>query len=94
MGKNKLYHDSIIFWKTKKVIKIGGICNKYDIITIQETRVALVGTKTKIILEMVPQKIELEARLLKAATIRINKMIEKKWIIVRYWWGNVEGSYK
>ena len=76
------------------MIKIGGICNKYDILTIQEKRVALVGNKTKIILEMVPQKIELEARLLKAATIRINKMIEKKWIIVRYWWGNVEGSYK
>ena len=58
------------------MIKIGEICNKYDILIIQEKRVALIGNKTDIILEMVPQKIELEAGLLKAAIIRINKMIE------------------
>ena len=65
------------FLKNQKVIKIGEICNKYDILTLQEKRVALIGNKTNIILEMAPQKIELEALLLKAATIRINKMIEK-----------------
>ena len=63
--------------RTKKVIKVGKISCKDDILIFEKKRVVLIGNKTKRSLEMTTQKIELEKRWLKATNIPIEKRIEK-----------------
>ena len=73
--------------RNQTILKVGKICDKDDILTVQEKRVPLIGNKKKGTLETNPWKIELEARKLKSSTMRIKKRIKKgKIIIVRYWW--------
>ena len=59
------------------MIKVGKVFSKYDILTVEEKRVALVGNKTNISLETNPWKRELYARQLKKSKMRIKKIIEK-----------------
>ena len=61
--------------KTKKLIKVGGISGKYDILKVEEKQVALIENKTKWVLKMTQWQGELEARLLKAVKMRITKQI-------------------
>ena len=51
--------------RTKKVIKIGKISDKYDIITVGK-KISLFGNETKISLEMTPKQREIQVRRLKA----------------------------
>ena len=76
MWKNGLYYGLKI-GKNQTSDQGWEICNKDDILTVQEKRVALIGNKKKIIFEMTLRKRELEAKLLKTATIRIKKRIEE-----------------
>ena len=59
------------------MIKDGKISGKYEILTVEEKRVSLIGNKTKISLEMNPWKIELEVRRLKAPKMMIKKLLGK-----------------
>ena len=43
---------SYILGRTKKVIKVGKIRGKYDVLVFEEKRIALIGNKKKINLEM------------------------------------------
>ena len=45
--------------RTKKLIKVGKICGKDDILNVQEKQVTLIGSKKKRSLEMNPRKREL-----------------------------------
>ena len=63
---------------TKKFLKVGEICDKYDISTVQDKRVSLIGNKTQRSLEMTPRQRYLEAIWSKAARTRIKKLIKKK----------------
>ena len=63
--------------KMQKVIKVGKISDKDDILTLEEKRISLIENKTKRILEMTQGKSELDARRLNAYKMRIKKRIEK-----------------
>ena len=58
------------------MIRVGKGSEKYYILTVEEKRIAIIGNKTKRILEMAPGQRELEARRLKASKMRIKKRIE------------------
>ena len=45
--------------RTKKVIKVGEISEKCDILTVEEKETSLIGNKTKVILEINPRQREL-----------------------------------
>ena len=60
------YHMVQNLVRTKKVIKVGEISEKDDILTIEKIIIALILNKIKISLEMTPSQIELELRRLKA----------------------------
>ena len=62
---------------TKKVIKVGKISGKSDILTVEDKRIALIINKTKISLGMTPIQIQIEAGRLKAAKIRFKNKTEK-----------------
>ena len=47
------------FGRTKKVIKVGKISEKDEMLTVEEKRISLIGNKTKRILEMTPEQREL-----------------------------------
>ena len=64
--------------KTKKIIKVGEISEKDDILTVGKKWISLIGNKTKRSLEMTPWKIELEPRLLKVSKMWIQKRLEKE----------------
>ena len=51
--------------RTKKVIKVEKISEKYDILTVEEKLIPFIGKNTKRRLEMTPRQIELESRRLK-----------------------------
>ena len=57
----------------KKILKVGKIGAKYDILTVHNKQVAQIYNKTKRIPEMTPWKREVESRRLKVAKIRIKK---------------------
>ena len=42
--------------RTQKVIKIGKISDKYDILTVEEKQISLIGDETKISLETTPKQ--------------------------------------
>ena len=65
--------------RTQKVIKAGKISGKDYILTVEEKQVAHIGNKTKISLEMTPGQRYLEARRLKAAKMRMKKLINIWW---------------
>ena len=46
--KNRLSHGSHIFGRTKKVIKVGKISERYGILTVEEKRTSLIGFNTKV----------------------------------------------
>ena len=78
--------------RTKKIIKVGKISGKDDILTVEEKRISLIGHKKKISLEITPEKIGSEARRLKASKMRIKKLIEFVFqILVETY---AEGSYR
>ena len=64
--------------RTKKVIKVGKISGKYDILPVEEKSVALIRNNIKRILEMKKWQRELEAIWLKAVKMHIKKRIEKE----------------
>ena len=64
--------------RNKKDLKVGKISTKYGILTVQEKKVAHDINKIKIILEMNPWKIEVEARRLKESNMSIDKQMEKE----------------
>ena len=59
------------------MIKVGINSCKYDILTVEEKRVALIVDDTKISLEMTPYQRELEERCLRASKMWIKKLIEE-----------------
>ena len=75
--------------RTKKVIKVGTVSEKDDILTVEEIRIPLIGNGTKIILEMTPEQIELEARQLKVSNMRIKKKIEEEKELLSYIGGKI-----
>ena len=64
--------------RTRKVVKVGKISGKYDILIVEEKRVSLIVNKTKIILEMTTWERDIYARRLKSSKMRIKKRIEKE----------------
>ena len=76
IGKRTGYHMVYILARTKNMIKVGKVSEKYDILIVEGKLIALIGKETKIILEMTPGQRELETRLLKASKRRIKKRIE------------------
>ena len=57
----KMVKEQAITWykkqgRIKKVLKIGKICDKDDILTVQENQVSLFGNNTKRVLEITPCK--------------------------------------
>ena len=64
--------------RTKKVIKVGKISDKYDILPVEEKSVALIRNNIKRRLEMKKWQRELEAIWLKAVKMQIKKRIEKE----------------
>ena len=62
---------------TKKVIKVEKISEKYDISTLEEKQISLIGKKKKGSREITPGQIELVARWLKASKMFIKKRIKK-----------------
>ena len=59
IGKIIGYHMVQNIGKNQKMIKVGKISEKYDILTVEEKLIPLIGNKTKRSLEMTPGKIEL-----------------------------------
>ena len=59
--------------RTKRVLKIGEIGAKYDIVTVKEKKIAHRGNNTRRRLKMASWNKEVEALYLKASNIRINK---------------------
>ena len=70
--------------RTKKVIKVGKVSGKYEILTVEENQISLIGNNTKRILEMNPKEIDVEVRRLKASKMRIINELKERRIIVRY----------
>ena len=64
--------------RTEKVINVGKISDKDEILKVEDKQLYLIGNKTKGSLEMNPWKRELETRRSKAANMRIEKRIEKE----------------
>ena len=64
--------------RTERVLKVGKISAKDDILTVQEKQRSRIGNRTKRSLEMTARKIEPEERRLKAAKMRTKKRIEKE----------------
>ena len=64
--------------RTKKVIKVGRISAKDDILTVKERKVSHIVNNTKLSLEMTSSKREADSRQLKVANMRIKKRIKKK----------------
>ena len=62
--------------RTKTFLKVGKVCDKDDILTVQEKIVALIDNKTNRRLEMNPRQRELEARWLKVSKMCIKKLIK------------------
>ena len=62
---------------TRKVIKVGKISEKDDILTVEGKQAVLIGSKTQRRIEMNPRQRDLEARHLKASKMWIMKGIEK-----------------
>ena len=65
-------------WKNERIPQGWEICEKDDIFTVQEKRVALIGKIEIISLEMTPQKIEIEERWLNKSKMRIKKQIREE----------------
>ena len=63
------------FGNIQKVVKVGKISFKYDILTVEEKLISLIGNKTKRSLETNPWQIELDSRRLKESKIHINKIV-------------------
>ena len=63
--------------KNKKVIKVGEIGEIDQILTVEEKRMARIGSKKKMSLEMTQGKMELKAKRLKSSKMRIKKRIKK-----------------
>ena len=63
--------------RNKKLIKVGRISEKYDILRFEGKCMALIGNKTKVSLEITPAQRELEARRLNTSKMWIKKRIEK-----------------
>ena len=56
VGKITGYHTVQKIGKNPKVIKVGKVSEKYDILTVEEKLIALIVNNTKRILEMNPRK--------------------------------------
>ena len=76
-AKNRLSHGSK-FWEEKKVPKVGKICAKDEILTVQEKQIAYIKNKTKLSLKINPYQRELEAQRLKESNMRTKKRIGEK----------------
>ena len=74
MLNNSLSHASKI-GRNKKVLKVGKISAKDDILTFQEKQAAHIGNNPKISLGITPCQIEVKAQRLKAVKIGIRKRI-------------------
>ena len=77
IAKTTGYHILQKLGRTKKVIRVGKISEKCDILTVEGERIALVTNKMKRSLEITPSQILLEARWLKVSKMWIKKQIEK-----------------
>ena len=64
--------------RTRRVLKVGKMSTKYDILTFQEGKISHRGNKTNTILEMTTRKIEMEALQLKTAKMHTKKRIKKE----------------
>ena len=42
------------FGRSRKVIMVGKISSKYEILTVEEREISIIGIKTRIILDMTP----------------------------------------
>ena len=78
----KIAKEQAVSWfkklgRTKKVIKVGKIGDKYDIFTVEEKRIVLIGNRTKRILEMTSRQRELDEIRLKTYKMRFRRQIEK-----------------
>ena len=61
------------FGNNKKIIKVEKISGKYDILTVEEKRVTLIGNNKKRSIEITPWKRVTESIRLKTARLHINK---------------------
>ena len=57
------------------MIKVGKISEKDDVLTVEDKKIDLIGNRTKISLEINPEKREIQARQLKASKMQIKKKI-------------------
>ena len=78
----RLVKEQVITWlkklgRTKNVIKVGKISEKYDMLTIEEKIISYLKYY-KISLEMTPSQSKLEARKFKASNIQIDKLMKYK----------------
>ena len=62
--------------RTERVLKVGKISAKDDILTVQEKQRSRIDNRKKRSLEMTPRKIEPEKRRLKAAKMQTKKRIK------------------
>ena len=58
---------------TKKVIKVGNISKKEDILRFEDKSISVIGDKTKRSLGMTPDQRQLEESRLKASNMQIKK---------------------
>ena len=63
--------------RNRKVIKVGEISGKYDILTVEEKQIYLIGNNMKRRLEMTLKQRDIYARWLKTSKMWTRKRIEK-----------------
>ena len=71
------------------MIKVRKVSDKYDIWTVEEKWIPLIGNKTKRSLEITPGQRELDTIRFKASNTRIKKQIEKE----KYLLSDIGGKY-